>query len=138
MQVGNEPSDNPPPDADTGVPGAVLAADLLPLVRAIAQGETAGLTSLYDATVGKVVAVSLAVLHNVEDGEPPMLGRRVAVYGGGNTAMDAARTARRLGAGEFDARSPAETGPKEVRRLAGNFNMMAGRLDALAILEFQA
>ena len=30
----------------------------------------------------------------------PMLGRRVAVYGGGNTAMDAARTARRLGASE--------------------------------------
>ena len=29
-----------------------------------------------------------------------MLGRRVAVYGGGNTAMDAARTARRLGATE--------------------------------------
>ena len=29
-----------------------------------------------------------------------MLGRRVAVYGGGNTAMDAARTARRLGAGD--------------------------------------
>ncbi|MFV0461354.1 MAG: NAD(P)-binding protein [Actinomycetales bacterium] len=28
----------------------------------------------------------------------PLLGRRVAVYGGGNTAMDAARTARRLGA----------------------------------------
>jgi 2-oxoacid:acceptor oxidoreductase delta subunit (pyruvate/2-ketoisovalerate family) len=36
----------------------------------------------------------------VEDGSPPMLGRRVAVYGGGNTAMDAARTARRLGAAE--------------------------------------
>ena len=30
----------------------------------------------------------------------PMVGRRVAVYGGGNTAMDAARTARRLGAEE--------------------------------------
>lgn len=29
-----------------------------------------------------------------------MLGRRVAVYGGGNAAMDAARTARRLGADE--------------------------------------
>ena len=28
-----------------------------------------------------------------------MIGRRVAVYGGGNTAMDAARAARRLGAG---------------------------------------
>ena len=31
-------------------------------------------------------------------GQPPELGRRVVVYGGGNTAMDAARTARRLGA----------------------------------------
>lgn len=31
-------------------------------------------------------------------GERPLLGRRVVVYGGGNTAMDAARTARRLGA----------------------------------------
>src|SRR5262249_2116908 len=30
----------------------------------------------------------------------PVIGRRVAVYGGGNTAMDAARTARRLGAEE--------------------------------------
>src|SRR5687767_11662524 len=32
--------------------------------------------------------------------EPPRIGRRVVVYGGGNTAMDAARTARRLGAEE--------------------------------------
>ena len=32
--------------------------------------------------------------------EPPLLGRRVAVYGGGNTALDAARTAKRLGAAE--------------------------------------
>lgn len=37
----------------------------------------------------------------VEQGlPPPKLGRRVAIYGGGNTAMDAARTARRLGAEE--------------------------------------
>ncbi|MBZ6066285.1 NAD(P)-binding protein [Aeromonas schubertii] len=37
----------------------------------------------------------------VEQGlPPPRLGRRVAIYGGGNTAMDAARTARRLGAEE--------------------------------------
>jgi 2-oxoacid:acceptor oxidoreductase delta subunit (pyruvate/2-ketoisovalerate family) len=43
---------------------------------------------------------SVAENHGVEDGTPPMLGRRVAVYGGGNTAMDAARTARRLGASE--------------------------------------
>ena len=39
--------------------------------------------------------------------------------------------ARRLGAGEFAARSPARAGPHEVRRLAGTFNMMAGRLDTL-------
>ena len=43
---------------------------------------------------------AVSVLHGMEDGAPPMLGRRVAVYGGGNTAMDAARTARRLGASE--------------------------------------
>jgi NADPH-dependent glutamate synthase beta subunit-like oxidoreductase len=48
---------------------------------------------------GRVLdAVSL--LHDVKEGEPPRLGRRVVVYGGGNTAIDAARTAKRLGAHE--------------------------------------
>jgi 2-oxoacid:acceptor oxidoreductase delta subunit (pyruvate/2-ketoisovalerate family) len=37
-------------------------------------------------------------LHHVADGDPPLLGRRVVIYGGGDTAFDAARTARRLGA----------------------------------------
>jgi NADPH-dependent glutamate synthase beta subunit-like oxidoreductase len=37
-------------------------------------------------------------LRDVASGGHPMIGRRVAVYGGGNTAMDAARVARRLGA----------------------------------------
>jgi NADPH-dependent glutamate synthase beta subunit-like oxidoreductase len=37
-------------------------------------------------------------LRDVASGERPVIGRRVAVYGGGNTAMDAARVARRLGA----------------------------------------
>jgi NADPH-dependent glutamate synthase beta subunit-like oxidoreductase len=37
-------------------------------------------------------------LRDVAAGEQPVIGRRVAVYGGGNTAMDAARVARRLGA----------------------------------------
>jgi formate dehydrogenase beta subunit len=40
---------------------------------------------------------ALSFLRDVEAGQPPALGRRVAVYGGGNTAMDAARTALRLG-----------------------------------------
>lgn len=39
-------------------------------------------------------------LRDVASGEKPRIGRRVAVYGGGNTAMDAARTARRMGAEE--------------------------------------
>ncbi|AZP15480.1 NAD(P)-binding protein [Streptomyces aquilus] len=41
---------------------------------------------------------AVTLLGGVEGEGPPLLGRRVAVYGGGNTAMDAARTARRLGA----------------------------------------
>ncbi|MCG9894914.1 MAG: FAD-dependent oxidoreductase, partial [Fimbriimonadaceae bacterium] len=40
---------------------------------------------------------AVSFLRSVHMGEPPRLGRRVAVYGGGNTAMDAARVARRLG-----------------------------------------
>ncbi len=40
---------------------------------------------------------AVGFLRSVASGEVPKLGRRVAIYGGGNTAMDAARTARRLG-----------------------------------------
>lgn len=48
---------------------------------------------------GKIYdAVNL--LHDVATGQAPKLGRRVAIYGGGNTAMDAARVAKRLGADE--------------------------------------
>lgn len=43
---------------------------------------------------------AVSYLRGVDDGTAPKLGRRVAVYGGGNTAMDAARTAKRLGATE--------------------------------------
>ena len=70
---------------------------------------------------------AVSLLREMETGaEPPQLGRRVIVYGGGNTAMDVARTARRLGveeamivyrrtraempAHEFEAREAEEEG----------------------------
>ena len=48
---------------------------------------------------GKILD-AVSYLASVEKGEAPKLGRRVAIYGGGNTAMDAARTAKRMGAEE--------------------------------------
>ena len=43
---------------------------------------------------------AVSLLRSMEGEERPMLGRRVVVYGGGNTALDVARTAKRLGATE--------------------------------------
>ncbi len=43
---------------------------------------------------------ALGFLKDTSEGTPPQIGRRVVVYGGGNTALDAARTAKRLGAEE--------------------------------------
>lgn len=43
---------------------------------------------------------AVSLLRSMEGEEPPLLGRKVVIYGGGNTALDAARTARRLGAAE--------------------------------------
>jgi 2-oxoacid:acceptor oxidoreductase delta subunit (pyruvate/2-ketoisovalerate family) len=43
---------------------------------------------------------AVGLLRSMEGEAPPLLGRKVVIYGGGNTALDAARTARRLGADE--------------------------------------
>lgn len=43
---------------------------------------------------------AISLLRSADSTDAPKLGRRVIVYGGGDTAMDAARTARRLGATE--------------------------------------
>jgi NADPH-dependent glutamate synthase beta subunit-like oxidoreductase len=48
---------------------------------------------------GRIVD-AISFLRGVASGERPVIGRRVAIYGGGNTAMDAARVARRMGADE--------------------------------------
>ncbi len=57
-------------------------------------------TSIPAHAAGKILD-AVSVLRDMETGaEPPQLGRRVVVYGGGNTAMDVARTAKRLGVDE--------------------------------------
>ena len=43
---------------------------------------------------------AVSLLRSMEGEAPPLIGRKVVIYGGGNTALDAARTARRLGASE--------------------------------------
>jgi 2-oxoacid:acceptor oxidoreductase delta subunit (pyruvate/2-ketoisovalerate family) len=66
----------------------------------VAVGAHIGKRAYIPAGDSARIMDAVSLLHRIEDGSPPMLGRRVAVYGGGNTAMDAARTARRLGASE--------------------------------------
>jgi 2-oxoacid:acceptor oxidoreductase delta subunit (pyruvate/2-ketoisovalerate family) len=64
----------------------------------LAVGAQAGKRAYIPAGDSARILDAVSVLHSVAEGEPPALGRRVAVYGGGDTAMDVARTARRLGA----------------------------------------
>ena len=67
---------------------------------------------------GRIVD-AVSFLRSVASGERPAIGRRVAVYGGGNTAMDAARTARRLGRGRRPHRLPPHPGPDAGPRGGG-------------------
>lgn len=63
----------------------------------IAVGAHLGKKTEIPARDAGTVLDAVTFLRDVESGTPPVLGRRVAVYGGGNTAMDAARVAMRLG-----------------------------------------
>ena len=66
----------------------------------LAVGAQLGKRTYIPAGSAAHVLDAVDMLRDLETGEKPLLGRRVAVYGGGNTAMDAARTAKRLGASE--------------------------------------
>ena len=66
----------------------------------VAVGAQIGKRAYVPAGEAAHIVDAVTLLRSMEGEERPALGRRVAVYGGGNTAMDAARTARRLGAEE--------------------------------------
>ena len=78
---------------------------------------------------GRGVLTALGLLEDVARGETPDLGKKVLVIGGGNTAMDAARTARRL-TGQpatvvyrrSQAEMPAE--PQELQDLLDEGNLL--------------
>ncbi|MFN8162193.1 MAG: NAD(P)-binding protein [Solirubrobacterales bacterium] len=66
----------------------------------LAVGAHIGRRAYIPAGEAAHILDAVTLLRSMEGEERPLLGRRVAVYGGGDTAMDVARTAKRLGAEE--------------------------------------
>ena len=66
----------------------------------LAVGAHIGKRSYIPAGSAAKILDAVSLLRSMEGEDKPLLGRRVVVYGGGNTAIDAARTAKRLGATE--------------------------------------
>ena len=66
----------------------------------LAVGAHIGKRAYIPAGSAAKVLDAVSILRSMEGQEQPLLGRRVVVYGGGNTAIDVARTAKRLGATE--------------------------------------
>ncbi|MFZ3017810.1 MAG: NAD(P)-binding protein [Gallionella sp.] len=66
----------------------------------LAVGAHIGKRTYIPAGDATKIVDAVSVLRSMEGEDKPMLGRKVVVYGGGNTAIDVARTAKRLGATE--------------------------------------
>jgi NADPH-dependent glutamate synthase beta subunit-like oxidoreductase len=66
----------------------------------LAVGAHIGKRAFIPAGEAARILDAVSVLRDMEGETKPMLGRRVVVYGGGNTALDVARTAKRMGATE--------------------------------------
>ncbi len=64
----------------------------------LAVGAHIGKRAAIPAGDAAKIVDAISVLRSMEGEDKPMLGRRVIVYGGGNTAIDVARTAKRMGA----------------------------------------
>ena len=63
----------------------------------LAVGAHIGKRAYIPAGEAARIVDAVSVLRGMEGAEKPKLGRRVIVYGGGNTALDVARTAKRMG-----------------------------------------
>ena len=64
----------------------------------LAVGAHIGKRAMIPSGDAARIVDAISVLRSMEGEDKPLLGRRVVVYGGGNTAIDVARTVKRMGA----------------------------------------
>lgn len=74
----------------------VLRQDYAAVFMAIGAHKSKAMGVPEEKTAG--VMAGLEFLKRAAEGKPPAIGKKVLVVGGGNTAVDTARTAKRLGA----------------------------------------